>query len=124
MNISTNPTAMQIPDSKLPTTRRVTFATMIRTDGTNTVYGVYRGDLQLSGKPHIDLNRNCIHVISIERMNQHWHNEELAERYLEMTRPYATDAAPAFCFTECQRCFGIRSDCCCKETNPNYTCNA
>jgi hypothetical protein len=93
MNISTNPTAMQIPGSNLATTRRVTFTTMIRTDGSNTVYGVYRGDLQLAGKPHIDLNRNCIHIISIERTNQHWHNEELAERYLEMTRPYATDAA-------------------------------
>lgn len=107
-----------------PSTRRITFTNMIRTDGRETVYGVYRGDLHLKGKPYIDLNRNSIHLASVEKRNEHWHQDELPERYLEMTRPHATPDAPAFCFTECPRCFGTKPDCACRATNPNYTCTA
>lgn len=97
---------------------------MCYTDGTNTVYGIYRGELHCSGKPYIDLNKNCTQITSIKTKNQHWHNDELAERYLDMARPFATPAAPAFSFTDCPSCFGIDPECHCKLKNPNLITNA
>jgi hypothetical protein len=104
-------------------TRRITCASMATTDGTTTYYSIYRATLHfhLKGEPFIDLNRNTTHLGTIKKENQHWHNDELAERYLEMARPYATAAAPAFSFTDCNSCHGTNPDCCCKARNPNLT---
>ncbi len=102
-------------------TRRITCASMATTDGTTTYYSIYRATLHfnLRGEPFIDLNRNTTHLATIKKEKQHWHNDELPDRYLEMARPYATAAAPAFSFTECNSCHGTNPHCRCRARNPN-----
>ena len=102
--------------------RRITCASLATTDGTTTYYAIYRATLHfdLKGRePYIDLNRNTVHVDTIKKENEHWHNDELTERYLEMARPYSLPNAPAFCFTDCIPCHGTDPDCHCRTQNPN-----
>jgi hypothetical protein len=113
--------ATQTKDYKM-SSRRITCASLSSTDGTTTYYAIYRATLHfdLKGRePFIDLNRNTVHVDTIKKENQDWHNDELTERYLDMARPYSTAAAPAFSFTDCIRCHGTDPDCRCKARNPN-----
>lgn len=70
---------------------RVTFASMIQTDGTRTAIGIYRGNLiGPSGRRHIKFNSTTEHIAT------EWtYGGDHCEHVKRLSEKYATPAAPA-----------------------------
>lgn len=81
--------------------RKVTHATMIQTDGTRTVYGIFLSTLHydLSARPDfINIHRSK-HIASVECVNErsgHPDPSLVAGFYRALASLYATQDAPAF----------------------------
>ena len=80
--------------------KRVTAASMVFTNGTITVYGIYCMRLHEGKKPWFDLNDpRTVELDKVTRTDKPgFYYPELAQYYLELARPYATPEAPAFSF--------------------------
>jgi hypothetical protein len=79
-------------------TRRVTFCTMLQTDGRTQVYGIFRGRLQDADRPkseqHINLHRAVRVAVESSRLGPTEFD------YFEAARRYATDKYPPFAWSD------------------------
>ena len=75
-------------------TRRVTFCTMLQTDGRTHVYGIFRGRLQRADRPR---SERYIHLHQAVRVAVESSRLGPAEfDYFEAARRYASDEYPPF----------------------------
>jgi hypothetical protein len=81
-------------------TMNATVATMIYTDGTRTVYAVYRCRVNALGtrREHVNLNaRTTVEVGTVERFDRPGGgSEELRDYYRDLVIPYETPEFPAY----------------------------
>ena len=75
--------------------RKITIATMIYTDGTETLYGVYHCKLRGRKKQYVDFNDGYTRQVgTVRKTGPGWPD------YLAMARQFETPEHPAFSWTK------------------------
>lgn len=79
---------------KVKKTRQVTFATMMQTDGTTSVFGVFRGTLR---NAHLRKERQYINLHEAEQVGSVAHNRQGGRfDYYATAKAHETPGFPAF----------------------------
>jgi hypothetical protein len=78
--------------------RRVTFCTMLQTDGRIQVYGIFRGKLQRADRPQSEQHINLHQAVRVAVESSRLGPTEFD--YFEAARRYATDKYPPFAWSD------------------------
>ena len=78
--------------------RRVTFCTMLQTDGHIQVYGIFRGKLQRTDRPKSEQYINLHQAVRVGVESSTLGPTEFD--YFEAARRYATDKYPPFAWSD------------------------